>query len=195
MKTVRLIPTYTPLTQQRLLCVPTCVQMVLLRRRLVPFDDAETIGQSLRLKVPKRFVNRFMNVRRTAKKPSGGFGTQDWDGALLKAYFRKRRIPLDVTFTPSSALPKEPRTCVLTNLRKRHDIMVTAYMTFLIRKRQWGHAMLIAAATDQSDPLLTLCDPSPIEKKFWTVRLSTIVRAMHKRFDGHERGVYVFSPR
>lgn len=65
---------YIPLTQQKWLCTPTCIQMVMLKNNitLVP---AELIANLMGLIVPEDGLKYFWNSR-TGPKPPAGWGTQ-----------------------------------------------------------------------------------------------------------------------
>lgn len=68
---------YTPLTQQKWCCVPTCIQMVMLRHR-IPLQPAELIGFQMGLVVPEKDKKYFWHPAKlgTGKKPPAGYGTQ-----------------------------------------------------------------------------------------------------------------------
>lgn len=89
---------YTPLTQQKWCCVPTCLQIVMLRHN-IPLVSAEHIGYYMGLIVPEDGEKYFWNAR-TGKRPSSGYGTQ----AGKKQYapntvFKKLNIPLKMTWS------------------------------------------------------------------------------------------------
>ncbi len=65
---------YIPLTQQKWLCTPTCIQMVMLRHNM-PLVPAELIANMMGLIVPEEGLKYFWNTR-TGQKPPAGWGTQ-----------------------------------------------------------------------------------------------------------------------
>ncbi|HOI97666.1 MAG TPA: hypothetical protein PLA19_04145 [Candidatus Pacearchaeota archaeon] len=89
---------YTPLTQQRFCCVPTCIQMIMLRHNL-PLLSAELLGYHMGLTVPKEELKLFWNAR-TGPKPKAGYGTQigkkQYD---LNTVFDNLNIPLRMSLS------------------------------------------------------------------------------------------------
>ena len=83
---------YVPLTQQKWLCVPTCIQIVMLRHN-IPLIPAEVIGYNMNLLVPKRDAALFWKPR-TGKKPKAGWGTQLKEKLSANKLFKKMGIPL-----------------------------------------------------------------------------------------------------
>jgi hypothetical protein len=65
---------YVPLTQQHYLCLPTCLQMVLLHQHLALLP-AETLAHPLGLIVPPEDAELFVKPR-TSPDPAGGYGTR-----------------------------------------------------------------------------------------------------------------------
>ncbi|KKQ45907.1 MAG: hypothetical protein US63_C0009G0018 [Candidatus Moranbacteria bacterium GW2011_GWC2_37_8] len=89
---------YVPLTQQKWCCVPTCIQMVMLKHD-IPLMPAELLGYSLGLIVPKEELKYFWNAR-TGKRPPAGYGTQANDKkSAPNAVFKKLGIPLKMTWS------------------------------------------------------------------------------------------------
>jgi len=84
---------YVPLTQQRFCCVPTCIQMIMLRRN-IPLLPAELLGYHMGLVIPKEEAKSFWNGR-TGLKPKAGYGTQVGEKRYSpNAVFQKLGIPL-----------------------------------------------------------------------------------------------------
>ena len=87
---------YVPLTQQNWCCVPTCIQMIMLKHE-VPLLAAEFLGYHLGLIVPEQELKYFWNAR-TGKRPSSGWGTQignqKYEPNLV---FEKLNIPLKMS--------------------------------------------------------------------------------------------------
>lgn len=89
---------YTPLTQQKWCCVPTCLQIVMLRHN-IPLVHAELIGYYMGLIVPEDGEAYFWNAR-TGEKPPAGYGTQaDKKEYTPNAVFKKLHIPLKMTWS------------------------------------------------------------------------------------------------
>ena len=67
---------YIPLTQQEWLCVPTCIQMIMLRNN-IPLLPAELIVSRMRLIIPEKDKHLFWNKNiQIGRKPKAGYGTQ-----------------------------------------------------------------------------------------------------------------------
>lgn len=76
---------YVPLTQDRFCCVPTCIQMIMLRHN-IPLIPTELLGYHLGLIVPEKVAPLFWNAR-TGKEPLAGYGTQ-----ISKAEFNPNNV-------------------------------------------------------------------------------------------------------
>ena len=186
-------PAYTPLTQQRLCCVPCAVQWILLRRGL-PIFTQEEIGKTLDLTVPPKHRHLFPSgtVRVVAKKPILGYGSQSsTEAAAYNLFFRAKHIPLQVTYTRHSKL-KKPASFIASNLKKGNDVMIITHMSALNPKKKWGHALLATAITLGRNPVVTVGDPDWDEKKIYAVPLAKILRGMTKEVGKTERGLYIF---
>lgn len=193
MERTKINPPYIPLTQQRLCCVPCAVQWVLLRRKLKMFSQEE-IGKALDLTIPKKHKKLFIENIKIAKKPKRGYGTKETDGSKINKFFRKHKIPLKVKKVFHSKI-KDPVKLIADNLKKGNDLMILTYMSVVKSKEKYGHALLVSEIILDRKPKLVLGDPSFLNKKFWEVDLDKVIRGMDKRFDGEERGIYVFSKR
>lgn len=87
---------YVPLTQQKYCCVPTCIQMIFLRRNL-PVYSQEEIGKYLGLIVPENVKHLFSDSVKTGEKPERGYGTQEGkEKYSLNNLFIAKNIPLQV---------------------------------------------------------------------------------------------------
>lgn len=88
---------YIPLTQQRWCCVPTCIQMVMLRHG-IPLIPAELIAHYLGLIVPEEELKYFWEGR-TGEKPHAGWGTQiNKEEFSPNQAFKVLNIPLQMQF-------------------------------------------------------------------------------------------------
>lgn len=154
--------------------------------------DQETIGNALGLTVPKKYKNLFYKVRVSKKKPKGGWGTQERDGKKTNKLFRKYRIPLRVKKIPYSKI-KDATELIAENLKKGNDLMLMTYMSAIKPKEKYGHALLVSELILGKKPKIIVGDPDFISKKFWEADLDKIIMGMSKKFDGEERGIYIFS--
>ena len=89
---------YIPLTQQKWCCVPTCIQIVMLRQS-IPLVPSELIGHYMGLVVPDDARKYFWEAR-TGTKPPAGFGTQVSNPKYNpNAVFRNLKIPLKMNWS------------------------------------------------------------------------------------------------
>lgn len=193
MKSIKVKTPYIPLTQQRLCCVPCAIQWILLRRGLKIFSQEE-IGKALGLTVPKKCKKLFIENIRIGKKPKRGYGTKEKDGSKMNKFFRKNNIPLRVKKVFHSKI-KDPVKLITDNLKKGNDIMVVTYMSVIKPKEKYGHALLVNEIILTKKPKVIVGEPSFFNKKFWEVDLDKIIKGMDKKYDGEERGIYIFSKR
>ena len=187
-KIIKIEPPYTPLTQQKFCCVPCAIQWVLLRRGLKLISQ-EDIGWELRLTVPPKYKKLFGKVRVSKKKPKGGYGTQA-ESRMVK-FFKKYKIPLKFEYYKISKI-KDPLGLVIDNLKKKNDVIAITNLATFWPKRKFGHAMVISAVILGNKPGVILGDPSPRRPKFLIADFSKLIRGMSKKYDGCERGFWVF---
>ncbi len=89
---------YVPLTQQKWCCVPTCIQMVMLRHN-IPLIPAEQLGYEMGLVVPEEAKKYFWNAR-TGERPPAGYGTQVSKPEYgPNAVFKRLNIPLTMSWS------------------------------------------------------------------------------------------------
>jgi hypothetical protein len=192
MKTIAIRPAYTPLTQQKLCCVPCAVQWILLRNKL-PIFTQEEIGIALELTVPKKYLQFFgPGVKTAKKKPLRGWGTKGSNNAdTYNNFFKKHKVPLKATYIPLSKLER-PAETIAANLKKGNDVMIITYMSLINPKQKWGHALIAAEIELGRNPKVTVGDPNYISRKFYKVPLSKIIKGMAKEVGRLERGIYIF---
>lgn len=192
MKTVAIKPPYTPLTQQRMCCVPCAVQWVLLRRKL-PIFGQEEIGCALDLTVPARHGKLFgTDVIVRKKPPAHGWGSKTDNPKPFNDFFKKRGLPLRAKYIPYSEL-KEPADLIEHNIKKGNDVMFVTFMGIINKKHRWGHALVVSAIKRGKEAFVTVGDPNFIAPKFYDLPLKKIVKGMSKRHGKMERGLYIFS--
>ncbi|HDZ54475.1 hypothetical protein LCGC14_0103110 [marine sediment metagenome] len=192
MKRVKINPPYIPLTQQKLCCVPCAIQWILLRRGL-KLVDQETIGNALGLMVPKKHKNLFISKVKVGKKtPKRGWGTNETDGSKMNRFFKKHRIPLRAKKVFYSEI-KDAAKLIIESLKKGNDLMPVTYMSIIEPKEKYGHALLISEIILSKKPKVIVGDPRFLSKKFWEVDLDRLIKGMSKKFDGEERGIYIFT--
>lgn len=183
-------PKYKPLTQQAYCCVPTCMQMILSRRRFRP-DSQEEIGWHLGLIVPEAGQHLFKKVR-VGKKPKAGYGTRmNLKKYSLNTYFEKKGLPLRMELK-TLAKVGEVGTFLTKNIKEGKDVIVCFYNEKLFGKGKWGHVCLIQGI-DTVKKTVTLIDPEKKEPKIREVNLDKLMAAVkfHENYS-KTAGFWVF---
>jgi hypothetical protein len=195
MKRIKIKPPYISLTQQRLCCVPCAIQWILLRRG-VKLIEQETIGRELGLIIPKKHQH-LCKIKISKNKPKGGYGTKETDGTRINKFLKKYRTTLKTKRIPFSKIKdiNKAAKIIADNLKSGNDIMFITYMSSIKPKEKYGHALLVSEIILGKKPKVIVGDPNFFQKKFYEVDLQKIVNGMDKKFDGEERGIYVFSKR
>jgi len=194
MKKITIKPEYTPLTQQKLCCVPCAIQWVLLRKNLKLIHQ-EIIGKHLGLIVPRKYKHLFVeNIKTSTRKPKGGWGTTKDSEKDINEFLNKYKIPLSVKEVPYSKI-KNAADLIVKNLKKGNDVLAITWTTPLNEKKKFGHALLISAIELGKNPKVLLGDPDFKEKKFYWASLKKVIEGMDPKVGKTERGLYVFSKR
>jgi len=168
---------YIPLTQQSFCCMPACIQMVLLRRKLQMLPQEE-IGHDLGLIVPKKY-KKILPTARTGKMPPSGYGTQENKHSLNK-FFKKHKIPLrKESFQPSEI--KNTEKWIEENIKKDNDILVCFKGGLLYGGKGRGHLSVVDSISGDE---VTLIDPSRLVPKYRKVKLKRLIMAMEKHPTG-----------
>ncbi|QQG37794.1 MAG: hypothetical protein HYS26_04190 [Candidatus Kaiserbacteria bacterium] len=192
MREVALDPPYTPLTQQRMCCVPCAVQWVLLRRGL-PIFTQEKIGEALDLTVPPVHKKLFCEgVMVSITEPAHGWGSKTDGHDALNKFFKENRLPVRARHVKHSAL-KKPEDLIERNIKKGNDVMFITFMGVIDKKYRWGHALVVSALKREKEPVVTVGDPNFVAPKFYDLPLSLILKGMSARHGKAERGLYIFS--
>lgn len=190
MRSISVKPAYTPLTQQRMHCVPCSIQWILLRRGL-PIFSQEEVGKALKLTVPRSLAHLFgKSVYAATKEPKLSWGSQlGHSPALINAFFKRHRLPLKARCIPYSKL-KSPAALIEKSLKEGSDVMVITYMTALDERSHFGHSLVISKISGNT---VTVGDPAFESPKFYEVPLEKVLLGMSKKYDGTERALYIFS--
>jgi hypothetical protein len=173
---------YIPLTQQQYCCVPTCIQMVMLKHN-IPLVPAELIGYHMGLIVPKNKLNLFWNGR-AGKKPPAGFGTQ-----LDKEYnpntsFKKLNIPLKMSWNLINNFHNiEEINLYLTNIENKDILICFDWGTLFNKKHHNGHVCLIDKVYP-SKKELRIIDPEYDVPKWRIIKTEKLFEAM--KFHGQK---------
>lgn len=172
---------YVPLTQQKWCCVPTCIQMVMLKHT-IPLIPAELIGYHMGLVVPEDAQKFFWNAR-TGERPAAGYGTQAGKSEYSpNAVFKKLDIPLKMSWSLIDTFKD------LTSFREylqevrssQADVLVCYDWPTLFdpdEKDHWGHVCLLDKVDVENDEI-RIIDPSANSAKWVTVSIPKMYEAM-----------------
>lgn len=172
---------YTPLTQQEYCCVPTCIQMVMLRNH-IPLVPVELIGYHMGLIVPEDTAHLFYHPR-TGDRPPAGYGTQigkpEYEPNTM---FKTLNIPLQMSW---SLIDKFTTLADFKQYLQQHqdtdyDILVCFDWPSLFDpsgQDHWGHVCVLDTI-DVDNNQLRLIDPSPRSPKWVTVDIDQLYQSM-----------------
>ncbi len=197
MKRIKVKPPYISLTQQKLCCVPCAIQWILLRRGL-KLVEQEIIGRELDLIVPKKFKHLFIGkVKIGGRHQKRDYGTHETDGVKTNKFLKKYKIPLKAKkiFYSEFKDVQHAAEIIVDNLKKGNDMMIVTYLAAIWPKKKNGHAMLISEIILNKKPKIVVGEPTFMRKKFYELDLAKVIKGMDKKWDGEERGIYVFSKR
>lgn len=179
---------YVPLVQQPYCCVPACIQMVLLRRRLQLLAQEE-IGKELGLVVPKEYKKIFPTIK-TKDKPSAGYGTQIHKTKYsLNSFFLKHRYHLKEEYYPLSRI-SNINNWLRNTLTKDNDIVVCFNYSKLYVEEGEGHVSLINSISGNN---LILIDPRYKSPKIRCVSLPKLIAAIKAHGEINRAGFWVIS--
>ncbi len=187
---------YIPLTQQRWCCVPTCIQMVMIRHS-IPLLPAELIGYHLGLIVPEDAQELFWNPR-TGEKPGAGFGTQAGKAEYgPNAVFKKLNIPLMMTWSLINNFPdlETFQTYLIQRENMNTDTLVCFDWASLFEpswKEHNGHVCVLDRVFSAENSV-RLIDPDPFVAKWRTVSIDQLYQAMKVHGKEHSGGFWELS--
>ena len=184
---------YTPLTQQKSCCVPTCFQMLMLRNN-IPLRPAEEIGYHLGLIVPPDRKYLFYNVRTAKTPPPAGYGTRIYDKEFEpNTAFRKLGIPFKMEVKKISTI----KTCealveLLTSVEESNkDALLCFNHGHLVDNPEynWGHVCVFDRVINGQE--IRIIDPSPSQPKWRTVSAEKMCQSMIKHGVSNAAGVWL----
>lgn len=180
---------YIPLTQQNSCCVPTCIQMVMLRNS-IPLLSAEELGYHLGLTIHPSRAHLFYNARVSEVRPPAGYGTQISQPKFFpNRVFKKFGIPLKMSwllidrFKTLESFKEYLREVESSG----NDVLLCFDWLSLFDPQNtdhWGHVCVLDRVyLDKNE--LRMINPSPDQPKWNTVRINTMYEAM--KFHGKEK--------
>lgn len=191
MTLIKVKPAYKPLVQLPY-CCGCCAFLWILHRRNY-WVDQEELAWYCKLKIPRKEAKNFVRKMRIAKLKKEVGTSPEKMHIYLNGMLKDKKIPLKVERYAISKI-KNPKEFIIKNLKAKNDVMLDfSCKPFPKYEISWGHVCVVAEF-DMNKEMLTLGDPSWLQPKFWKVPLKKIVKAMDKRYDGHERGFLIVKP-
>lgn len=169
---------FVPLTAQKFLCVPTCIQMVMLKEKM-ELVSAELLGEKLGLRVPDEFGDLFWGDH-GGEKPKAGWGTQVGKFSADEA-FLKLGIGLKMKMKLASEFENEGE--VFDWLKKVEEEDRNVLICFEVgvleenEKADWGH---VCVFDRMDDGKIRLIDSACLKPKWRLVEIEKMWEAMKK---------------
>lgn len=170
---------YVPLTQQPYCCVPTCMQIVMLRHN-IPLVSVELMAHYMQVVVPKSDAKLFWNVRTSSKKPKAGYGTRLNENHTADPMFKKLRIPLRMKWhlIDEFSSENEVRDFMQHAIKEDKDVLVCfQYGTLFNTNYRGGHTCVLDQVYLKENKV-RLIDPGRKVPKWRTVTISKLFKAM-----------------
>ena len=179
---------YIPLTQQKWCCVPTCIQIVMLRQS-IPLVPSELIGHYMGLVVPDDARKYFWEAR-TGTKPPAGFGTQVSNPKYNpNAVFRNLKIPLKMNWSLINKFKNknEFKEYLRDIYNSNKDVLVCFDWPSLFDPQsegRWGHVCVLDKVDLIKDEV-RIIDPEYDAPKWRVVDIKDLYHAM--KFHGKDK--------
>lgn len=172
---------YVPLTQQPYCCVPTCIQMIMLRHN-IPLQPAELMAHHMEVVVAPDKKKLFWNLPSLKKRPAAGYGTRLNENLTADPMFKKLKIPLRMSFKLIDSFKnKDELMKYLHNRTKagKDTIICYDYGTLFNTGRSNGHVCVLDKVNKNKGEVRFI-DPESNVPKWRTVKISKLYRAMKK---------------
>lgn len=170
---------YVPLTQQPYCCVPTCLQMIMLKHN-IPLVPAELMAHHMEVIVPKKKSVLFWNIQTTSKRPKVGYGTNLNEDLTADVMFKKLGIPLQTKWNLINNFSSvdEVKKYLYKVVTEKQDVLVCyQYGALFNTGHDGGHVCVL----DQVYPVkneVRLIDPGEDVAKRRTITISKLYKAM-----------------
>lgn len=163
------------------MCVPACLNMILKRRNLTTYPQAE-IAYHLDLVVSPELIAKYPRARVSADEKDWGVHPQS-DRTTIEEFLRKQGIPLVFKYISAKEVPTDSVTDFLSdNLCQDNDIMVGYdYATVFEEGKNVGHVSLIRSVNTSLETV-ELLDPEHADTIM--VRLKDLIRGVLHQRDG-----------
>jgi hypothetical protein len=189
------IPTdskYIPLTQQKWLCVPTCIQMIMVRHN-IPLVPSELLGSYMKLLVPKNDGYLFWNVK-TGKRPKAGYGTQFNEKFSANTAFKELHIPLKVDWKLIDQFKniEEFENYLREVTSRKIDVLVCYdWGTLFDKDMRQGHTCVLDKV-DLKKKEVRIIDPEYKTPKWRTIKIEHLYKAMKIHGKENSAGFWEF---
>lgn len=180
---------YIPLTQQPWCCVPTCIQMVMLKES-IPLIAAETIAHKMGLVVPEEQANFFWKAP-IAKKPSSGWGTQLGSTVDPNVSLEELGIPLRLNWFLADKMndPSELKNILeVTENVDGHALLCFDWGTLHKKDAQGGHVVVFDKIVDNS---IRYIDTETNVPKWRYCEIERMHEAIAKHGKDNQGGVWI----
>lgn len=170
---------YVPLTQQRYCCVPTSIQMVMLRHGMALLP-AELIAHYLEVIVAPDKKKLFWNLPSTKKRPKAGWGTRVKESKTIDTMFKKLKVPLraDFRLIDSFASAEDLGEYLYAKMKADSDVLVCYdYQPLFNSENPSGH-VCVFDRIDRKKGEVRFIDPEWNVPKWRTVKLTKLFKAM-----------------
>lgn len=181
---------YTPLTQQKWCCVPTCIQIVMLKNG-IPLISAELLGHYLGLIVPREESKYFWSAR-TGERPPAGYGTQANDKKYApNTVFKKLGIPLKMSWSLINKFktPEQLKDYLVKAEKNDENVLLCFdWGTLVGSKFRNGHLCVFDRMVDKNE--IRFIDPGYDGSKWKTVKIEKMFEAMKYHTRGNGAGCW-----
>ncbi len=191
---------YIPLQQQPYCCVPTCVQMIMLRHN-IPLRPAEELGAYMGLIVPPEDAGFFYNPAVVSPRPEIGYGSAHVVSPETHPNnaFERLDIPLRMEeeridlFDDAQALEARLHEIVNTGLDallclRWADVMDSGTIIEPVDMLS-GHVVVVDTFLDNGN--LRIIDPAR-GQKWREYPVETLYKSAHAHTPGRGGGIWVF---
>lgn len=172
---------YVPLTQQPYCCVPTCIQMIMVRHE-IPLQATEVMAYHLQAVVPPEKKQLFWNVSSAEERPPAGYGTCVSGDQTLNHMFDMLNIPLraHLSLIDDFADEGELLSYLDNRVENKWDTLVCFDHSVLFdTEKPHGHVCVLDTV-DRENGKVRFIDPEANVPKWRTVEVGRLFDAMQK---------------
>ncbi len=170
---------YVPLTQQAYCCVPTCIQIIMLRH-CIPLQSAEIMASLMKVVVSEDKKDLFWNLPYLKQRPKSGFWTSVSENKTINKMFAKLDIPLHAQINFIDNFPSEQSLFdYLQEAVEQDDDIILCYdfgYLFDTGKHSW-HASVLDRV-DEENKKVRFIDPESTSPKWQIVDIWKLYQSM-----------------